>query len=279
MPTPPSDRRAPIRRADRFPTHWSLRADGPSLSGIAALVLPVTAADGTPAALKVQHLDEESAGEPTALLTWAKDGAVHLPAHDPPTGTLLRNGWTGTTPSPRSPAPARRSTSWAHCSPGSPPTPPRRGCADRVTWRAGCRPASREPSARNAIAGPGVCWGTARPLRATSRTSPATGCRTGTRTTATSSQRRASWPAIGPEPPAGNAGFELLPALADRYDPSDTRRRFDALTAALGPDRERARAWTPARVLQNRLWQLEEGEAGRPRDDVRLAVGRALRAL
>lgn len=90
---------------------------------------------------------------------------------------------------------------------------------------------------------------------------------------------RAPWLAIDPKPLAGNAGFELLPALADRYDPSDTRRRFDALTAALGPDRERARAWTPARVLQNRLRQPEEGEAGRPRDDVRLAVGRALRAL
>lgn len=136
VPTPPSDRRAPIRRADRFPTHWSLRADGPSLSGIAALVLPVTAADGTPAALKVQHLDGESAGEPTALLTWAKDGAVRLLAHDPPTGTLLPERLDERRPLSALPGTPRRSTSWAHCSPGSPPTPPRRGCADWVTWRA-----------------------------------------------------------------------------------------------------------------------------------------------
>jgi streptomycin 6-kinase len=32
------------------------------------------------------------------------------------------------------------------------------------------------------------------------------------------------------------------------------------MTEALGVDRERARAWTLGRVLQNSLWLVEEGE-------------------
>ncbi|WP_346009800.1 aminoglycoside phosphotransferase family protein [Streptomyces sp. SID1328] len=280
MPTPPSGRPALIRRADRFLAHWSLRADGPHLSGIAALVIPVTAADGTPAALKVQHLDEECAGEATALLTWAGDGAVRLLAHDPPTGTLLLERLDEHRPLSALPdtreavdvlgALLARLT--AH---PAPPGVRRLGDIARGMT-------ARLPRALRAEPDPG----TRRLLRDCAAALGEVADEPGDRLLHWDlhygnvlAAARAPWLAIDPKPLAGDPGFELLPALANRYDPSDTRRRFDALTAALGLDRERARAWTLARVLQNRLWQLEEGEAGRPRDDVRLAVGRALRAL
>ncbi|MEW2317438.1 aminoglycoside phosphotransferase family protein [Streptomyces bauhiniae] len=280
MPTPPSDRRRLAHRADDFLTRWGLRTDGPPLSGIAALVLPVTAADGSPAALKVQHLDEECAGEATALLTWAGDGAARLLAHDPATGTLLLERLDEHRPLSALPD-TREAVDvlggllarlTAH------PAPPglRRlgdiahGMSERLPRALRAEP---DPATRRLL----------------------TDCAAALREVADEpgdrllhwdlhygnvlASARAPWLAIDPKPLAGDPGFELLPALANRYDASDTHRRFDALTAALGLDRERARAWTLARVLQNRLWQLEEGDAGRPRDDVRLAVGRALRAL
>lgn len=38
-------------------------------------------------------------------------------------------------------------------------------------------------------------------------------------------------------------------------------RRFDPLTEVLGLDRNRATGWTLGRVLQNALWDVEDGKA------------------
>ncbi|NEE19116.1 hydroxyurea phosphotransferase, partial [Streptomyces sp. SID7499] len=67
--------------AERCLERWGLRPDGPSMYGMCALVLPVVReADGRPAALKLQSVDEETAGEPVALRAWtvAGAGAVEL---------------------------------------------------------------------------------------------------------------------------------------------------------------------------------------------------------
>jgi streptomycin 6-kinase len=37
------------------------------------------------------------------------------------------------------------------------------------------------------------------------------------------------------------------------------RRRFDLLTEVLGLDRVRATGWTLGRLLQNALWDVEDG--------------------
>lgn len=66
--------------------------------------------------------------------------------------------------------------------------------------------------------------------------------------------RAGEWVVLDPKPLAGDPGFELFPALDNRFDASDVLWRFDVLTGALGLDRERARAWTLGRVLQNGLW-------------------------
>ncbi|CAL9327669.1 hypothetical protein SUDANB99_05919 [Streptomyces sp. enrichment culture] len=38
------------------------------------------------------------------------------------------------------------------------------------------------------------------------------------------------------------------------------RRRFDLLTDVLGLDRARATGWTLGRLLQNSLWDIDDGE-------------------
>ncbi|MET7761102.1 hypothetical protein ABZS71_03340 [Streptomyces sp. NPDC005393] len=56
--------------------------------------------------------------------------------------------------------------------------------------------------------------------------------------------------------------------------PRAVRRRFDLMTEVLGLDRERARGWTLARVPQNTLWEVREGEtAVQP---AQTAIARAL---
>ncbi|MGH8792566.1 MAG: aminoglycoside phosphotransferase family protein, partial [Stackebrandtia sp.] len=78
---------------------------------------------------------------------------------------------------------------------------------------------------------------------------------------------RQPWLAIDPKPLAGDPGFELLPALHNRWDDvaaagdvrRAVRRRFDLMTEILDLDRSRAAGWTLGRVLQNAVWDVEEG--------------------
>lgn len=77
-------------RAEEFLGRWGLRVTGPSMYGMASLVLPVErVADGTPTALKMQILDEETEGEPVGLRLWDGGGIVRLLDHDAGTGTML----------------------------------------------------------------------------------------------------------------------------------------------------------------------------------------------
>ncbi|WP_327151005.1 aminoglycoside phosphotransferase family protein [Nocardia sp. NBC_01329] len=78
---------------------------------------------------------------------------------------------------------------------------------------------------------------------------------------------REPWLAIDPEPLVGDPGFDLWPALDSGWSTDETvtdaprivRRRFDILTEMLGLDRGRAAGWTLARLLQNVLWDIEDG--------------------
>ncbi|GEC07833.1 hydroxyurea phosphotransferase [Streptomyces spinoverrucosus] len=261
---------------DGFLDRWELRIDGPSMYGMCALVLPVVRADGTRAALKLQLLDDESEGEPVALRVWDGDGAVRLLDHDPDTGTMLLERldparMLSHVPDSREgvlviarllahltsvPAPAgmRRLGDIARAmlqrTPGAlervPDPEARRLLADCA---AAVREVVDEPGDRllhwdlhfeNVLA-----------------------------------SDRAPWLAIDPKPLAGDPGFELWPALDNRFDAEEVRWRFDAMTDVMGLDRERARAWTLGRLLQNALWDIEDG---RPLDDGQLEMARRLRA-
>jgi streptomycin 6-kinase len=263
------------RRAEEFLARWELRVDGPPMYGVTALVLPVTRTDRAPAALKLQLLDEESEGEPLALRVWDGGGAVRLLEHDEPTCTLLLERLDETrmlthVPDAREavlvvaellarltsvPAPAgmRRLGDIA------------RGMLEQVPRALGRIP---DPADRRLVAD---CAAAVREVLS----------EPGDRLLHWDlhydnvlAAERAPWLAIDPKPLAGDPGFDLLPAIDNRYDPADTHWRFDALTDVLALDRERARAWTLGRVLQNCVWELEDG---RPLEAEQLEIGRALR--
>ncbi|MER5293144.1 aminoglycoside phosphotransferase family protein [Streptomyces pharetrae] len=262
--------------AEAFLERWQLRLDGPPMYGWCALVLPVLRADATPAVLKLQLLDEETEGEPVALRAWNGDGAVRLLDHDPDTGTMLLERLDPArtlshVPDSRTavqviarllahltalPAPGelRRLGDIAH------------GMLDRTPRVLERIP---DPEARSLLAD----------------------CAAAVREVADEpgdrllhwdlhydnvlAADRADWLAIDPKPLAGDPAFDLLPAIDNRFDPAEIHWRFDAMTDILALDRARARAWTLGRVLQNCLWEVEEG---RPLEAEQLEIARTLRA-
>jgi streptomycin 6-kinase len=78
---------------------------------------------------------------------------------------------------------------------------------------------------------------------------------------------RDPWLGIDPEPLVGDPGFDLWPALDSGWSQDTSfsgaadavRRRFYLLTEVLQLDRDRAAGWTYARLMQNTLWDLEDG--------------------
>jgi streptomycin 6-kinase len=263
------------RRAEEFLRRWELRLDGPAMHGVCALVLPVVRADRTPAALKLQPLDAESEGEPLALRVWGGDGAVRLLEHDEPSCTLLLERLDGTRaltdlPDTREAVRVIGELLARLTAAAAPPGLRRLGdiartMLERVPWALERVP---DPADRRLLAD---CAAAVREVVG----------EPGDRLLHWDlhydnvlAAERAHWVAIDPKPLAGDPGFELLPAIDNRYEPGETVRRFDTLTDALALDRERARAWTLGRVLQNCLWEIEDG---RPPEAVQLEIGRALR--
>ncbi len=258
---------------------WELRPDGPAAHGLVALVLPVRRTDGTAAVLKLQRVDEETRQEPTALRAWAGAGAVRLLDHEPASGAMLlerldarRSLLTvvdGTAALETlagllarlcaAPAPEGLRTLADLAAGMLRRTPPALAAlADPADRRllASCAAAVRE-----LLGEPGdrlLHWDLhygnvlAVPEEGPAPEAPA---------------RPTRWLSIDPKPLAGDPGFELLPALHNRWEevvasgdvPRAVRRRFDLLTEVLGLDRDRAAGWTLGRVLQNALWDVGEG--------------------
>lgn len=261
-------------RAAHYLDRWGLRPTGPSMYGVASLVLPVTrTADGARAALKMQLLDEESAGEAVALRAWGGAGAVRLLEDDPETGTLLlerldESRHLSTVENTREatriltdvlarlvavPAPEGvrgLGDIAARMLEGVPEAVARLGAADARLLR-DCASAVRE-----VVGEPGdrlLHWD----LHVDNILAA----------------DREPWLAIDPKPLAGDPGFDLLPALTSAFDPdpAETLWRFDLMTEVLGLDRGRAAAWTLGRVLQNGLWDVEDGEPALDEEQVSIA--------
>jgi streptomycin 6-kinase len=254
-------------QVSRWRQEWQLRLDGTPQSGAVALVVPVLRADGTPAVLKLQPVDDETRGEPIALACWGGDGAVRLLERDPATGSMLLERLDAT----RSLAsmPEARAISMIagllrHLN--RLPAPPILRRLDDIAHRVvadapAILPRAVDDKERSLLA---TC--TAR--LAELITEPVAGrllhwdlhydnvlARPGDRD---------MWVAIDPKPLAGDPGFELLPALWNRWAEvtatGDIRRallrRFDLMIEVQGLDGERAAVWTLARVLQNALWDM-----------------------
>ncbi len=249
-----------------FLERWGLTVDGRPMHGVTALVLPVVRTDGTSAVLKLQLLDGESEGEPVALRVWDGDGAVRLLDHDEATGTMLLERLDPTRMlshlGDTREAVLVIARLLAHLSAVPAPQGMRRlgdiaeAMLDRTRSALSHIP---DPDTRRLVAD---CAAAVREVM------DEPGDRLlhwDLHDENVLASDRAPWLAIDPKPLAGDPGFELWPALDNRFDADEVRWRFDAMTDVLGLDRARARAWTLGRLLQNALWDVEDGRPPEPR--------------
>ncbi|MFC6884519.1 aminoglycoside phosphotransferase family protein [Actinomadura yumaensis] len=247
---------------------WGLRLDGPPAHGMASLVLPVVRADGTGAMLKLQQLREETAGAAAGLRAWDGNGIVRLLDHDEESGAQLLERLDATRSlASVDGAEAVRVIAELMARLTSVPAPEGlRRLADVAAAML-----DEFPQAVRSLAVPSerrlvhVCASAVADLLG----------EPGDRLLHWDlhydnvlAGEREPWLAIDPEPLAGDPGFDLWPALDGRWDEVEatgdvTRavlRRFDLLTETVGLDRQRAAGWTLARVLQNTLWDIEDGK-------------------
>lgn len=241
---------------------WALTIDGPSMHGMAGLVVPVRTGDGGPAVLKISWPHEEAAAEAAGLRGWAGAGAVRLLAEDPDSWSLLleRLDHTRTlegladaeaavataagllgrlhVPSPRGiPTVAGLAARWVDELPRE--------------WEACGHPLDR----RLVDEAVSTCQslGPSGPVRLLHGDFHYANILAG---------RREPWLVIDPKPLAGDPAFDIGPLLRNRWsDLTGTadvtaalRRRFDRIVEAAGLDADRARAWTVVRSVDNVLW-------------------------
>ncbi len=266
-----------------FLDHWALRLDGPAGHGMASLVLPVTRADGTPAVLKLQPVSEENAAAPIGLRAWNGDGVVRLLDHDPATGTMLLERLDATRPLSSVADDTAALQILAELLARLVAVPAPEGLRHLVDIAAAMLdqvpravPALRDPADQRLVR---TCASAVAELIG----------EPGDRLLHWDlhydnilAGQREPWLAIDPEPLAGDPGFDLLPALDNRWDEvvatgDVTRavlRRFDLLTEVLGLDRRQATGWTLGRVLQNALWDIADGETAL--DPAQIAIATAL---
>ncbi|MFF5718519.1 aminoglycoside phosphotransferase family protein [Streptomyces buecherae] len=258
------------RLADAMLSRWELRVSGPVAHGMASVVLPVTRADGTPAVLKLQQAREETAGAASGLRAWGGGGVVRMLDHDPGSASMLLERLDASRPlsSVTDDGEAMRVLAGLLARMTAVAAPPDvRRLADIATAML-----AEVPRAVEGLADPDE----RRLLRTCASAVAELVGEAGDRLLHWDAHydnvlagEREPWLAIDPEPLAGDPGFELLPAMDNRWaevvvPDGVTRtvlRRFDLLTEALGLDRRRATGWTLGRVLQNGLWDIEDGRS------------------
>jgi streptomycin 6-kinase len=246
---------------------WRLRLDGPPTCGCVALIVPVRTADGTPAILKLQPVDDETLGEPVALRAWNGDGAVRMLDHDKPSGTMLLERLSprtlATIPDDLQALEILSQLMVKLCAVPAPYGLRRLADIAAEMLERVPRALSRvtDPADRRLFA---ACAGVTQDLLD----------EPGDRllhfdlhflNVLASPAEDGKWLAIDPKPMIGDPGVELIAALHNRWDdvtatgdvPRAVRRRFDLMTGIAGLDRQRAAGWTLACVLQNALWDIE----------------------
>ncbi|MDR5705074.1 aminoglycoside phosphotransferase family protein [Agromyces sp. LY-1358] len=246
---------------------WELRPEGVVRSGEAGVVVPVRRADGTRAALKLQVPRAETTAAILGLERWDGRGMVRLLDSDPDQGGMLLERLHGdrTLEAVEDDDDAVRVVGSLLARLHSVPAPD--GLPRVEAILAGML--DDAPAALHA-------------LERDDRSRLRRWMRSVTDLEAEPGDRllhwdlhygnvlaadREPWLAIDPEPLVGDPGFDLWPALDTGWSTSDTvtdaprivRRRFDILTEMLDLDRGRAAAWTVARLLQNTLWDIEDG--------------------
>ncbi|MGW4630110.1 aminoglycoside phosphotransferase family protein [Streptomyces rubiginosohelvolus] len=248
---------------------WQLLRDGAVRSGQASLVLPVLRHDGTRAVLKLQLPREETTAALIGLRAWNGDGMVRLLDHDPVSSGMLLERLDGarTLASIDDDDVAMGILAGLHARLVAVPAPQGlRGLGEVAAAMLEQVPQAvarlTDRADRDLLRG----WASA-----VAELADEPGDRLlhwDLHYDNVLAAQREPWIAIDPEPLAGDPGFDLWPALDSRWDDvvakgeplRVVRRRFDLLTDTLGLDRARAAGWTLGRLLQNALWDIEDGE-------------------
>ncbi|QOV33396.1 hypothetical protein IM697_24605 [Streptomyces ferrugineus] len=248
---------------------WELRRDGAARCGEASLVLPVQRGNGTRAVLKLQMPRAEVTAALIGLRTWNGDAMVRLLDHDPESGSMLleRLDAVRTLSSIEDDDTAMGILAELQSRLVAVPAPQGlRALGDIATEMLTQTPeavtALPDPAQRSLLLG----WASA-----VAELVDEPGDRMlhwDLHYDNVLAADREPWLAIDPEPLAGDPGFDLWPALNSGLDDPATRadtlrvvrRRFDLLTSTLDLDRARATGWTLGRLLQNALWDVEDGE-------------------
>ncbi len=264
---------------------WDLRRDGPATHGHCSLVLPVRAADGAPAVLKVTYDgDEESADEGLALQRWGGRGAVRLLRADPHRRALLLERLTpvdlsdhwdleaceivgGLYPRLHVPAPVQMQRLSAYVErwtaplaelPRDAPIPRRMVEQTRslVPDLLGSGPFASTSGEDLRIVHGDLHFGN---VLAAPDVAVAAG--------------REPWLAIDPKAMAGDPHYEPAPLLWTRWEElvdgvggvrDGVRRRFHTLVDTAGLDEARARDWVVVRMVHNAHWAIADARrAGR----------------
>lgn len=261
------------RLADELLADWHLRQAGEPLHGYCSVVLPVTDADGAPAALKIGFDgDEESRHEGLALQHWGGRGAVRLQRADPRRRALLLDWLPGPDLGDSWDVEACEVVGNLYGQLHIPAMPQLAGVRSYVErWLGDLGELGRElPVPRRYVEqalaiGPDllsdddgrvVVHGD---LHYANVLADATG----------------EWRAIDPKPMAGDPHYEPAPMLWNRMDElggplavgsvrDGLRRRFHALVDAAGLDEARARDWVVVRMVLDAGWAVQDARrAGR----------------
>ena len=261
---------------------WDLMPDGAAMHGMASLIQPVRQADGSAAVLKVPIIDVDQPGEAAALRAWDGDGAVRLYDEDPDTWVMLLERLK-----PQDLETYKDDLSavrilcallrrlHAHAAPAGVP---------RLAEVA-AKMVADAPEAATMFGDPEH----RRVLRYWAAATAEVVGEAGDRLLHWDlhfenvlAAEREPWLAIDPKPLLGDPAFDLLPGLGNRWDEvvatgdpaRAVRRRYDVMVDELGLEPDRALAWSYARLLQNGIWQAEDGDTSI--DAKQLLIGEAI---
>lgn len=252
---------------------WGLTPGSESWHGFCSLVLPVTTADGTVAALKIALPDDESEHEHLALQHWHGQGTVRLLRADPGRRAMLLERLDRTDLTDTWDVEACEIVAGLYADLHRAPLPQLRSQASYVArWAAGLRrDAATVPIPRRLVS---QALSLAEELSA----APATAVIHADLHYGNVLRGRRDgedvWLAIDPKPTNGDPHYELEPMLRDRFDEyaapwavgsvrDGIRRRFHTLVDVAGLDEDRARDWVVVRAVLNAHWAHEDAVRAR----------------
>lgn len=253
--------------ADEMLREWDLSEDGAPMHGFCSLVIPVCAASGQRAVLKIAYDgDDESQYEHLALQRWHGNGAVRLLRAAPGQRAMLLERLHGRDLRSVSETEACEVVAGLYPRLHVPAHPQLRTLTSYVERWAGALKAmpAGAPIPRRLVE---QTIALARDFvsdEASSGTTIHGDLHSGNVLAA----EREPWLAIDPKPMSGDRHYEVAPMLWNRWDElvasgdvrSAVRRRFFLLVDGAGFDETRARDWVIVRMVLNAHWTIEDAD-------------------